>query len=332
MKKGLPRRRALLTLRAACAAPALVPSHARAQTTLPDKSLRILVGVTAGGGAELMARVIAQQLERRLGRRVSVENKPNDTGTAAGEFLRKGLAEGTVVAFLPSTTPASTLTSTVFPFDSKSDVVPLTMAGAFQVVIAASRTIDVSTFAEYVAWSKSGPLERARLGATTTDAYLRIYSRMVGREIGVPLQDVPYRDAAALVAALKSGGIPVGLGSATPLLQHVRSGAVRFLMTSGRKRVSVLRTVPTAAELGHPSLELEDWYGFFASSLSPAPVLAEWNRQLRGVLANNQVKAELAQLGLDVETSTQEEAAARLASHMQAWKTQMESFRMKSAD
>ncbi len=332
MTKSLSRRRSLLTLGAVCAVPASMPSLGRAQTKLPDKALRILVGFAAGGGAELMARIIAPQLERRLGRRVSVENKPSDTGAAAGEFLKKSLSDGSVVAFLPTTTLASKLAGTPFPFDSKSALVPLTVAGTFQVATAVSATIGVPTFADFVEWLKAGPPERLRMGTSATDTYLKIYGMMIGRELGVKLETIPHQGAAPLVVALKAGTLPAGLGSVTALLQHNLGVRVKILATSGRKRVSVLRGVPTAVELGYPNLELDEWYGFFASSDSPGPVLAAWNRQLRAVLAEDEVVAALARLGLDVETSTQEEAAARLASHQQAWKARMESFGMKSAD
>jgi tripartite-type tricarboxylate transporter receptor subunit TctC len=332
MMKTLSRRRSLLSLGAVCAVPAIVPSYGFAQSGLPDKALRILVGFAAGGGAELMARIIAPQLERRLGRRVSVENKQSDTGAAAGEFLKKSLSDGSVVAFLPSTTLASKLAGTPFPFDSKSTLVPLTVAGTFQVATAVSAKIGVSTFAEYVAWLKAGPPERARLGTTATDTYLKIYGMMIGRELGVSLETIPHRGAAPLVLALKAGTLPAGLGSVTALLQHNLGIRVKILATSGGKRVSVLRNVPTAVELGYPNLELDEWYGFFASSDSPSPILAAWSRQLRAVLEEDEVIAALARLGLDVKTSTQEEATARLAAHQQAWKARMESFGMKPAN
>lgn len=332
MTISLSRRRSLLTLGAVCAAPAIIPSRGHGQTALPDKALRILVGFSAGGGGELMARIIAPQLERRLGRRVSVENKPNHTGVAAGEFLRKSLADGSVVAFMPSTTLASKVAGGLFPFDSKSNLVPLTVAGPLQLALAASSKIGVSTFADYIPWLKAGTQERTRLGTTTTDAYLDVYSMMIGREIGVRLEEIPHQGAAPLVAALRAGAIPAGLGSVTTLLQHNLGYRVKLLATSGRKRLSALRSVPTVVELGHPNLELEEWYGFFASSISPRPVLAAWNQQLRAVLAEDEVAAALARLGLDVETSTLEDAAERLAAHQRAWKARMEAFGMKLID
>jgi tripartite-type tricarboxylate transporter receptor subunit TctC len=331
MKKVLSRRASLLALGTLCGSPYVLTSRGQAQTQtgLPDQALRILVGFSAGGGAELMARIVAPRLELRTGHRVTVENKPNDKAEPAGEFLKKGLVQGSVVAFLPTTTIAMAPPGDIFPFDSKSDLVPLTMAGVFQVAIAAAPSTGFATFANYVAWLRAGPPERWRLGTTATDAYLKLYSKIIGREIGIGIEDIPHKGAASLVAALKAGSIPAGMGSVTTLLEHNHDGRLKIIMTSGAKRVSVLRDVPTAVDLGFPKLELEEWYGFFASSASPPAIASEWGRQLRSVLAEDEVVAQFVRLGLDVAPSTQEEAAARFKLHLQRWNEKTESFGMK---
>lgn len=329
MKKPLSRRRSLLALGVLCGTPLLASSRGRAQAALPDRALRILVGFSAGGAAELMARVVAPRLELRTGRRVSVENKPNDRGEPAGEFLRKGLLEGSVVAFLPTTTIATMADREIFPFDSKSDLVPLTMAGMFHVALAVAPSTGLATFAAYAAWLKGGPSERRRIGTSSSDAYLRLYVMMIGRELGVALEPVPFKSAAALAAALREGAVPAGIASAAALLGHNRSGGLKTLMTSGATRLSVLRTVPTARELGFPDLELLEWYGFFASSASPPAIMAEWSRQLQSVVSEGEVMAQLAQLGLDADPSTQAEAADRFKARLQVWQEKKAAFGFK---
>lgn len=328
--RGLSRRRSLLALTSCLVAPAILPPRGHAQSTLPDRPLRILVGFAAGGGAELMARVIAPALERRVGRRVTVQNKPSGTDIAAGNLFKDDLQQGLVVAFLPSTTLSLKLPSSPFPFDSASGLVPLTTAGAFQVAFAVSPMTGAASFAEYIAWVKAGSPGRARLATTSTDAYLRIYGRMIGRDIGVPFEIVPDRGASGLAKSLMAGVVPAGLGSVATLLQQKRARQVTIVMTSGHKRVRVLRDVPTVVELGYSNLELQEWYGFFASSSSPRPAVAEWDRQLRAVLAQDEVVADLSQLGLEVEASTAAETAARFEQHQQVWQQRMASFGMKS--
>ena len=310
MEMPMSRRRSIQALAGLCGTLWMIPAQGRSQTRLPERALRILVGFSAGGAAELLARAIAPRLELRTGRRVTIENKPNDRNVPAGEFLSKALAQGSVVAFLPTTTIAVTPPRELFPFDSKSDLVPLTMAGTFQVAFAVAHSTNIATFGEYIAWLKDGPPERRRLGTSAADAYLKLYSLMLARECGVELEHVPFKGSSHLVAALKAGEVPAGIGSVPTLLEHNRDGAVKILMTSGAKRLTVMRDVPTAAEVGYSNLELPEWYGFFGSSATPAAIAAEWSRQLQAVLAEGEVVAQLAQLGLDVAATTQQEAAA----------------------
>jgi tripartite-type tricarboxylate transporter receptor subunit TctC len=328
MKKALSRR-SLLALSAVGGMPWIVPSRGHAQAGLPDKALRILVGYSAGGGAESMARAVAPRLEQRSGRHVAVENKANDRNEPAGEFLGKALTEGSVVAFLPTTTIAVTPPREIFPFDSRSDLVPLTMAGVFQVALLVPRAANLATFNDYVAWLKVGPAERRRLGTSAADDYLRLYSLMIGRECGVDLEYVPYKGSGRLVDALKAGQIAAGIGSVPSLLDHNRDGSVKLLMTSGAKRSSVLRDVPTAVQLGFPNLELQEWFGFFASSASPPAVNAEWSRQLQEVLVEEEIVAQLATLGLDAQPTTQQEASALFKARLKAWGEKAAAFGMK---
>jgi tripartite-type tricarboxylate transporter receptor subunit TctC len=329
MEKALSRRQSLLALGALGGVSWILPSHGQAQTGLPDRALRILVGYSAGGGTELMARAVAPRLESRTSRHVSIENKANDKNEPAGEYLGKALMEGSVVAFLPTTTIAVTPPREIFPFDSKSDLVPLTMAGVFQVALAVPRSAQLATFADYRAWLKDGPPERRRLGSSASDDYLKLYSLMIGRECGVDLDYVPYKGSARLVAALKAGEVPAGIASVPTLLDHNRNGSVKVLMTSGAKRSRVLRDVPTAVELGFPNLELQEWFGFFASSASPPAVAAEWSRQLQAVLVEEEVVAQLATFGLDAAPTTQAEASALFKARLLAWKEKATAFGMK---
>ncbi len=304
-------------------APVLLPTIAQTQTILPDKGLRIVVGFPAGGGADLMARIIAPELERRLGRRVTVENKPGETGVFAGEFLKTAPIDGSVIAFMPSTTLALKAVVDPFPFDPEKDFASLSLAGTFQTAVATSRTIDIRSLAEYAAWAKAGGPERGRFGITLADPLLRIYCSTIGRDLGIALKGIGYRGAAPLVKDLETGALPAGAGGLTSFLESHRGRKLAMLAISGPKRSPVAQDVPTAAELGYPNLLMEEWYGFFSPAGVPAAIQAEWNRQLQPVLAADEVRAKLGQLGLQVEGSTQEEAAARLAAHLDNWKARV---------
>ena len=155
---------------------------------------------------------------------------------------------------------------------------------------------------------------------------------MVGREIGVPLEAVPYRGARPLVADLEQGRIPAGTGGITSLLAPQRGGRLNVLMISAAKRLKVAPTVPTVTELGFPKLEQTNWYGFFAPPGMPAELVAAWNTELGNALQSREVSEQLQQLGFEVETSAPNELADRLASDLRNWKQLLDTLGLKTVN
>lgn len=308
---------------------AAAPTFARAQTELPDRALRIVVGFSAGGGSDGMARLIATALERRTGRRVTVENRPGGTGAAAGEALKIGAPDGTVVAFMPSPSLIAKLFTPSYPFDPATDIVPITTAGTFIDALAVPTSLGISTVAEYVAWLKAGEPGRNRLGATANDAALKFYVGLFSREFGVKLEGVPFRGTGALINDMTDGKVPAGVAGLTSFLVAHRANRIRILATSGSKRVPIAPDLPTAAESGYPGLTMEEWYGFYARTGTPQPMVDAWNRALVAVLEGKEVKEQLMQLGLDVETSTPAATAERLAVHTKKWQTALQALGMQ---
>src|SRR6185436_14034852 len=191
-----------------------------------------------------------------------------------------------LLGFIPSTTLASKLSVNFYPFDPVKDVVPVCLVGTFQMAIGVSPKIGVATFREYAEWLKVDEPGRRRLGVASTDAFLRLFGMLLGREVGVAMENVTYRGAGPLMNDLADGRIPAGFSGVPSLLPPHRGGRVRILATSGRKRVGVAPNLPTAVELGYPGLELDEWYGIFASPGTPPALIAEWNRQLSLQLAD----------------------------------------------
>lgn len=302
------------------------PAVGRAQSGLPDRALRIVVGFPGGGGVDLIARIIGPALERLTGRRVAVDNWPGHNGASAAEALKRAAPDGTIVALMPSSTLSSKLLVPPWPLDPLNDLAPIMSLGTYQTAIAVSRAIAPASLAEYVAWLGEGDATRHRLGLSATDALLEVYSRMVGRALGVTLEGVSFRGAASMVAELQEGKIPAAYGGVDSLIAAHRGARLRILACSGPQRLGVIKDVPTIAELGYPGKLMIEWYGVFARAGTPAPLIEAWNRQLSGVLTNREVAAELAQLGVDVDPSTPLQCADRLTEHLGRWRELLESF------
>jgi tripartite-type tricarboxylate transporter receptor subunit TctC len=322
----ITRRTALVGGSAALAAPAV---GVRAQSNgLPDKPLKILVGFPAGGGTDVMARFLAEPLKQRTGRNVLIENKTGASGTIAIEQLKNSPPDGTTIAYVPSASIVQKLTMASVPFDPMTDIAPVTLAGTVQTAFCVSPTIGVNTLPEYLEWLKKNPT-RHSFGTTALGSFTHFFGVMAGRAFGIPLEPVPYRGAAPLVADLQGGHIAAGCGGITDFLEHHRAGKVKVIFTSGLKPTTSAPEIPTATQLGYPVLNILGWYVFFVPARTPSPLVDAWGKELKAVLALPEVNKRLVELGLDVETSTPAEFTQRMTADLARWKTIIDSIGYK---
>ena len=307
------------------AAAVLNPSTLRAQTALPDRTLRMLVGFPAGGGTDVMARLIAEPLKQRTGRNIIIENKVGASGTIAGATLKTSPPDGSTICYMPSATVTQKLTMAAIPFDPETDMVPITMAGTLQTAFCVSPTIGVNTFAEYLEWLKRNPA-RASFGTTAIGSFTHFFGVMIGKAIDFPLEPVGYRGAAPLVTDLQGGHMTAGCGSVADFLDHHRSGAVKIIMTSGTKPVTAAPELPTGISLGYPSLNVIGWYTFFAPAGTPPDLVEAWGGELRAVLKLPEVEKRLSAMGLDVETSSSDQFRQRMSADLKRWKEMIDAI------
>jgi tripartite-type tricarboxylate transporter receptor subunit TctC len=327
MTRSITRRSALTLAGAAVTAP-LAAVRAQ-QSGLPDKPLKILVGFPAGGGTDVMARFLAEPLKQRTGRNVLIDNKAGASGTIAIEALKNAAPDGTTIAYVPSATIVQKLTMESVPFDPLTDIQPITLAGTVQTAFCVSPTIGVNTLPEYIEWLKKNPT-RQSFGTTAMGSFTHFFGIMAGREIGIPLEPVPYKGAAPLVADLQGGHIAAGCGGITDFSEHHRAGKLKVIFTSGTKPTASAPEIPTATQLGYPKLQILGWYVFFAPAKTSAPLINAWGTELKTVLALPEVQKKLTELGLDVETSTPAEFTQRMTADLARWKTIIDSIGYKA--
>lgn len=312
------RRRFLLGL-----APAVLARSAAAQTIIPDEGIDFLVGFQSTGGPDVVARRIAAELERRIGRRIGVENRPGDAGARPADALLRQPPDGTALALFASSTFVAALADPRFKFDPVADLAPVCLVGIWPVAFAVSPKLGISTFEDYRRWLKSEDPGRRRIGSLIPDAFVEAFNRIISRELGVSVQNAPSPGPGALANDLADGRLPAAMAGIVSLLEHHRGGRVRILLTTAPRRIAVAPDIPTARELGMPGLEIVEWYGFFARAGTPQPLIDEWNRHIVSVLSEPAIAGELAQMGLGILTSTPQQLAERLESHLAQWKARM---------
>ena len=154
---------------------------------------------------------------------------------------------------------------------------------------------------------------------------------LLRRSIGESLEPVHYRGVVPILGDLRDGRIPATVNTLTSLLPPHRGRRARIVMTTGPRRLSAAPGIPTALELGYPTLDMEEWFAFFASPRTPAPLVAQLNRRLRSVIEDREMVELLKPLGLEVETSSPEELTALIDTHRRDWQARLEATGIKAA-
>ena len=316
-------RRKALGLAAGGAALLTLPGLARAQAIPTGGPIRILAGYPAGGGTDVMARIIADKLKDRLGTNVIVENRAGASGTLANEATKNAPADGSVILYAPSAgTVAQTVTKKQLNYDLEKDLATITLAGVLPVVFVVSPTLGVRNFAEYVEWLKKNP-KKHNFGTTAMGSQTHFFGVEIGQALGIPLEPVAYKGAAPLIADLSAGHASAGCGGLSDFLQHHRGDKLRIIAVSSPKRAASAPDLPTIGELGHPKLSTEGWYGFYGpGKMSPALVQA-WNKELVAVLESPDIKQKILQIGMEVRTSTPQAFAELQSKDIVAFRASM---------
>jgi tripartite-type tricarboxylate transporter receptor subunit TctC len=306
------RRRALVavTATAACASPLLAPVAAQAQPApWPSKPLRIMVGANAGGGTDIIARMLAEKLSAALGQQVIVENRPGASNTIAADLTAKAPPDGYTLLAATNTGQAIAPHLIKLAFDPMKDVAPIALIVNVPNVLVVNPALPAKNVAELVALAraKPGELKYASSGVGSTQ---HIAGEAFAAATGTKLVHVPYKGSAQAHLDLMSGQVETMFDTTSSAMQHIRSGKLRALAITTPKRSPELPDVPTLAEAGVSGAEMATWYGLFVTGGTPQPVLERLTAEVGRVLQMPDVQGKLRGLGGEPGTLTREQFAA----------------------
>jgi tripartite-type tricarboxylate transporter receptor subunit TctC len=298
---------------------ALAWPAARAQT-LPD-TMRIFAGFAAGGTVDTTARRVADKLREVLAKSVVVENRTGAGGQIALSALKAAAPDGLTLLV----TPMSMLgiyphTYKKLPYDPVADFQPVSQAVRFDFGFGVGPMVPatVKTLAEFVAWCKANPKD-ANFGSPAAGSVPHFVAELFGRAAGIDFKHIPYRGTQPAIADLMGGQVASVSGPVGEFLQHLPTGRVRLLATSGSARNRFAPTVATYAEQGFRDIVFEEWFGFFMPAKVPAEALARTSTAIRSALSAPDVIDALALMGLEARPSTPTELAALLKRDTDRW-------------
>jgi len=302
-----------------CAALLCCGTLTAAAQTLSSKPIRIVVPVAAGAATDTLARLAGEWLGKRTGLPIVMENRSGAGGNIALEQVAKGEPDGHTL--LVATNGAITINPALFrkgPVDTLTDVVPVAMLAEMPQIVAIGSRVPAHTAREFIALAKERPATinygSAGLG-TTPHLTLALFAKLAG----IDLVHVPYRGIAPAVTDLIAGNIQaLAVGNAT-VAPFVEAGQLRIIATARARRLSYLPEVPTAAEIGLPSWQVETWYGLFAPRGTPKPIVDELNRHILTMFDDSANRKRIEESFYDIVRLTADEYAARVRSDLARW-------------
>src|SRR5262245_3405864 len=288
----LPRRQ-FLHLAAGAAALPFAPHVARAQA-YPTRPVRIMVGVAAGGGADLTARLVAQWLSERTGQQFIVENRTGGNGLLAREAVVR--APDGYTLLLATTTDATSATLTdKLSYNFLRDIAPVSGIVLQTYLMVVNPSFAPKTVPEFIAYAKANP-GKISMGSSGTGGVNHLFGELFKAMADVDLLHVPYRGGAPALADLLGGQIQVVWTSLAAALQYIQAGTLRALAVTTSARSDVLPNVPTIGE-SVPGYEAVGWFGMGASRSASPDVVAKLNNEINLALADPKMKSKIADLG-----------------------------------
>jgi tripartite-type tricarboxylate transporter receptor subunit TctC len=299
------RRRFVQGAVAAAALPVLSPA-ARAQA-YPTRPIRFVVPLAAGGGLDFVARLFGEYLSRNIGQQIYIENKLGAGGMIGVETAAKSLPDGYSV-LVTNDNVASAPHVLRVNTDYVKDLVPVVQLSQQTLVLAVHSSFEVKSIAELIAAAKAKP----GMGFATSGvgSNQHILGEWFAKEAGIQLDHVPYRGAGQAVNDFIAGHILIGVLGPTALIPHFKTGTLRCLAQSAKRRAESLPDVPTFEEAGFEGMVLDAWYGAFVPSGTPEAVIARLNAELNKAAADHATRDSLLQTATEPVGGSPEQFAA----------------------
>ena len=285
---------------AACALAGLLAlgtlNTAAAADAYPSKPVKILVGYSAGGAVDAIARSVGQRMTATLGQPVIVENKPGAGTNIAVKALTTAAPDGYTLLLAANALAVNPSLFEPAPYDLERDVAPVALVGRVPVVFTVREDSAIKTLPALVAAAKAKPggLTIATPGNGSTP---HLAMELFQHTAGLQLRHVPYKGGAQAITDVLGGHVDVVAMNALEVLPLVKAGKLRVLAVMSAERSAVLPGVPTVAESGYPGFEASVWYGFVAPAGTPAPVMAAVHAAVQKALASTEVRQQLAAAG-----------------------------------
>ena len=297
----------------------LAAGAAAAQTTFPDRPVHILVGYVPGGPNDIIARAVGDRLAALWGKGVIIDNVPGASANIAGERVAKAAPDG--YTLLLANMNQIVVNPSLFErmtYDPVKDLAPISLVAMTPNVLTVPNDLPVRSVQELVAYVRAAP-GKYTFGHPGVGTAQHLACELFKSMAKLDLQPVPYRGAAAVITDLLGNRLTLYCGNVAPLTPLLREGKLRGLAVTSRERFAALPELPTVAESGFPGYDVTATFPLMTAAGTPADMIDRISRDTNRVLADDDLRRKLADIGVIVMGSTPAELAAAIRSELTVW-------------
>ncbi|KQX87668.1 tripartite tricarboxylate transporter substrate binding protein [Variovorax sp. Root473] len=311
----LSRRRFSLAT-AAAAASLAAPSFA--QSTWPNKPIRIVVPYTPGGFTDQMARLVQAGLQTRLGQPVVIDNKPGANSLIGVDAVAKAAPDGTTFGVVIAAYAANTTLYPKLPYDPRKDLVGVSLMGVSPLLAAVNNDAPFKTARELIDYARKHP-GKISFGSSGNGSAAHLTSELWKSLTQTYMIHIPYRGAVPALTDLMGGQIQLFFDAPTGLINQGKAGKVRLIGVAGDKRLPAVPDVPTFIEQGFAGFTGSTWAGMLAPAGTPRDIVKRMSEEVARIIKSDETRAKLDAMGTFPAGSTPEEFDAFIAAETTKW-------------
>ena len=297
---------------------ALAISAACAQS-YPNRPVRWVVPFPPGGSADIMGRMIGQDLSKALGQQVVIENRAGGSAIVGAEYVAKAAPDGYTV--LQANVSQMTIHPSLYaklPYDPVRDFAPVTVLGIVSSVVVTTPALPVRTIGDLIALARKRP-GQLNFTSSGAGASTHLTGELLKQRAGISMTHINYKGSGPALTDVMAGFVEIMFENLPSALPFIQSGKLKVLAVTGKERSPVLPAVPTLAESGFPGFDMVSWQALVAPAATPKPVIDRLHADLVRVLTSAQMKEKLFGLGTEVVANTPEQFAQYIREETSKW-------------
>ena len=286
--------------------------------TYPQRPVRMVVAVVAGGSTDIMARLVGAKLGERIGQQVVIDNRPGGSSIIGSDIVAKAQPDGHTLLMASGSFGTISSLFAKLPFDIEKDLAPVCFIGTSPYVLVVQPTLPIKSVADLISYGKANP-GKLNYAGSTPGSLQRLAGELLKRTAGFDMTYVPYKGTGQLMPDLLGGRLHVAFDNVLILTPYIRSNTLRGIGVTSAKRSVLFPELPTIGEAGVPGFHAVGWFGVFSTGKTPAAVVDKLNTALVAVMKEPDMRDRLIAQGAEPLGGSPEDLRKYLAGEISKW-------------